>query len=290
MRYFPVYFGAYLFVQSLLAFDPETPGEVVAFVQISEAKALYYNPIAAEDGFDDLSREQKIEKLRKVFPEPAKLLEYVEALPMLAKKIISDEFLLMCVPYGCRRFLPEQYHGISFKALTPFDFTAQSAPILAIGGTIEEAEVLKTKFNIDPSSYCSINVLYYTKPNYLGDMVKSEHVALFKDKFAFAFTRAVPFSKEHLPAVLINIASSLKEDGIFIGEIFGDHRDDKALEKALLEANFKSFLVFGHKEFDQSHGVYFVATREAFSLEEIEHKLANRETLKALKDYVLTGL
>ncbi|OPZ22601.1 MAG: hypothetical protein BWZ03_00740 [bacterium ADurb.BinA186] len=166
-------------------------------------------------------------------------------LPELTKVVTSDKRSHSSVPYGSRRYLPQELQGLTFQVMKEFDF-AGDGKILAIGGTDKEINILSTEpYNLAKENICAINVLPYENPHYLADMTLADHMELFKNKFDFTLLCAVPIASNNLDNTLRNIASSLKNIGIFVAfsSNFGsDESVDNILFRRLCQRkNARSF-------------------------------------------------
>lgn len=283
------------FCQGLLAFDPETPTEVANFVLISKAKEaiealMESHPQYRGQTFEQLAPSNQDELLKTVVQTPAlpplllkEMKEKLESLPGLIEKMISNEKLRSFIPYGSRKYLPEEFRGSIFEVIKEFNF-AGDGKILAIGGTDKEIELLSTApFNLVKENICAINVLPYENPHYVADMTQVDQMEMFKDKFDYALLSAVPIDSNNLNNTLINIASSLKNDGIIVAHS-SDFGSDENVEQLLLSHGFSSAKILVCKE----NSCWFIASKLA--KENLEEVVRSNPITKALLDYIMRTL
>jgi hypothetical protein len=230
MNFFLV-IGLTILTQSLFAMNPDTPGEVASFVTLSDIKervmaAKEHHVEFAGRPWEQLAPEEKRSILKSIGQDKdvndEKLDEVINlidvTLPQLTALVTSKRELLDKVFYGCRRFLPEACRGITFEEITPFDFSVDTKKVLAVGGTSEEIQLLSHEpYNLVASSICAINVLRENGIHYIADMNSPEHMDKFKKQFDFAFVSAVPFGADKVESEFNNIASSLNDNGFFVG-------------------------------------------------------------------------
>lgn len=276
---------------TIFAMEEDTPASVALFLTLVDAKAAIAPDIYERfngRSWEQLNPEEKTTVVKKN-PMPGftedQLIDFIDVqLPTLTALIASQPELLKFVPYGYRKSLPEACRSIIFKECIPFYFAKEKKYILSIGGTSDEVELLAQKYNVDASSVCTLNVLGKKDINYFADMNNAEHMSKFAGKFDIAFVSAVPFSETKVAQSFNNIASTLNQNGIFVG--YASAFNFSADPADLLVANGFACAKTIFRTTDGA--AWFMASKAQCN--DLEATIASDSFGKGIYDYVMSDL
>lgn len=187
-----------------------------------------------------------------------------------------------CKKQVTRNHLPLQlqdyYFGhqpIPSKIIEPLDSFEHG--VLAIGGTLEERDILKN-FGLVSPNYCIVNAILEDGINYQADMTNREHMEKFTG-FSVAIAHAIPVHVDALPQTLANISKSLEENGVFIALFLVSIKKAEA-EQLLRNAGFQQVAIVE----TENDKLVFIATKYSQDTKHIGAWLISNEA-KPFREY-----